>query len=291
MNVYPLRLTRNYWKIPLYCYHECTILCTTIMHYLENGSFSDDSSTRTCKSFNKLYPTSIEIHSFNMSQPYGLYGRLYYPDIIVIPDNEFRIQITFPLYHPTDFVVRCEGPTTLRYLIHLVCSIYRQIYQKEYETATPTPFFVSKKCSCRTDMVEYVQSMKIPDVNPNSTNGDVSDCPICYSALDTNIARLKCGHQFHIECLSQWVEKGKNQSCPCCRAPVRNCTVCNNTQTITVREEHIVIPTHLRPIHSQERNTTNGVYGIHTWDIENLRITSLYYNRILKILQVNVRGY
>eukprot|EP00941_MAST-03F_sp_MAST-3F-sp1_P003852 g3852.t1 len=46
----------------------------------------------------------------------------------------------------------------------------------------------------------------------------MTECPICCELLDTSIASLRCGHVYHKLCIEKWL-KGKNGSCPTCRAP------------------------------------------------------------------------
>jgi hypothetical protein len=44
---------------------------------------------------------------------------------------------------------------------------------------------------------------------------DDLECSICYQDDNTIVRRLKCGHEFHLECIDHWLSKKK--SCPICR--------------------------------------------------------------------------
>lgn len=57
------------------------------------------------------------------------------------------------------------------------------------------------------------------DIDLASSNSSLYDeCPICLEDLDKNIAFTNCGHQFHFECLSNWIYSQKKIifTCPSC---------------------------------------------------------------------------
>ena len=57
------------------------------------------------------------------------------------------------------------------------------------------------------------------DIDLTSSNSSSYDeCPICLEDLDKNIAITNCGHQFHFECLSNWIYSQKKIifTCPSC---------------------------------------------------------------------------
>lgn len=271
LSVYPLRMSRNYWKIPLYCYHECSSLCLIM-------------SSNSCPSKGKLYPTYIDIGTFCMEQPTGLFGRLYYPELEVIPDLEYFIEITFPMTCPTIVRVQKQQSTTLVELIQTIVGIYKSIYRHEEYTSTPTTFTIEQECVCASiDLKTFTSSKRV------DSHSFQEDCSICYNPNDEHVIRLDCNHEFHESCIHHWIEKGNGTSCPFCRQRILTCSECNNRGTITSVQEHIVLPPHLRPPFSG-RNFTNGEYGIHTYDVEDLRITSMFYNRQQRTLQLNVSG-
>ena len=59
-------------------------------------------------------------------------------------------------------------------------------------------------------------SLDIDLTSGNSSSYD--ECPICLEDLDKNIAITNCGHQFHFECLSNWIYSQKKIifTCPSC---------------------------------------------------------------------------
>lgn len=42
-------------------------------------------------------------------------------------------------------------------------------------------------------------------------------CDICGDVLDTNLAKLSCGHIFHYECIKTAYKYAKKTECPYCR--------------------------------------------------------------------------
>jgi hypothetical protein len=40
-------------------------------------------------------------------------------------------------------------------------------------------------------------------------------CAICWERMDDEVARLECGHEFHLDCLLEWWKR--DESCPYCR--------------------------------------------------------------------------
>ena len=47
-----------------------------------------------------------------------------------------------------------------------------------------------------------------------------NECPICLEYFNDKekLAKLKCGHVFHIECIKKWISRESN--CPTCRIKV-----------------------------------------------------------------------
>lgn len=57
------------------------------------------------------------------------------------------------------------------------------------------------------------------------------ECYICLEKIETDIATLNCGHKYHFDCISKWINK-KNDW--------RNvCTICTNIETEIVSIENI----------------------------------------------------
>jgi hypothetical protein len=284
MNIYPLRMSRSYWKIPLYCYHECCELCSFTSVYTdnyigvcENKNYNHD--TGKCNNYNKLFETCIDISSFNVSSPYGHSGQLYEPDLEVIPDNEFTILLTFPFTNPVEVDVKMKFPITIRILLDIIIQLYTNIYKEEEKTSDTTTVIIPIDCECVHINIKE---------NLKKCNESLKDCSICYNSLDcdSDPVQLKCNHMFHRNCIGDWIDKGKGVSCPLCRSSLYECDKCNNTRIVETTEEYAVIPIHLR--NSLFRNNTNGTYGIYMYDLDCLKITNMYYNRIKKLLQIKV---
>ena len=54
-------------------------------------------------------------------------------------------------------------------------------------------------------------------------NQDLGECTICIESLNQNkIVKLKCGHIFHFDCISQCV----NCKCPLCRSDISKDKIC-----------------------------------------------------------------
>jgi len=287
MQVCSLRRTRNYWKIPLYCYHECTSACEANVisnpYSIElslNESY--DRTTGKCNDYNKICSTSIDISAYDLSNPYGDIGRLYNPNVVVIPDSTFTILIDYPLNTPLEVSVNSTN-ITLRELIYIIQQIYIYIYSEEEKTATPTTFTIQKEC---TTCINIDLKRVLKDKH-NIKSGE-GDCSICYNTFNDDAIQLDCNHVFHKHCLDYWIDKGKGESCPLCRKAFSSCTSCNNTKTIETVEQHVVLPMDLRPDEDGLRNTTNGLFGIHSYDIDTLHISQLWYNKNHKLLQVFV---
>lgn len=281
-------MSRNYWKIPLYCHHDCTELCANSI-VIENDEISFgvnpnyNEDTGQCDYYNKLFPTNIHIASFDVSYPTGYYGKLYSPDLVVIPDHTFTIIAYFPFSDIVETVVHYTKSTTLRELLSLVRNIYENMYEEEERTATAEPFSITQDCECISmDLEGIIDSCEVEYDDKDDTS-----CSICYATLDTSVVNMKCNHVFHKKCIMDWINKGNGNSCPLCRCAFNTCTTCDNTRVVSTVQDYIVLPPHLREF-PQYRNTTNGVYGIHTCDLQSLYISNMIYNRVCKLLQLSI---
>jgi hypothetical protein len=284
MHRYPLRLSRNYWRIPLYALHQCTNECDV-----------------PCPATDCIVSTVIHLHDFNIASPQTQDGLLYDPDLLVIPDLSFTVLITFPFTHQAEIPLTVSEPVRLDELIEYIKTIYMMIYDVEERTATPTTFYTTTPCACvTTGLAIAPASSTSSSTMSNSTKKDENEgegggeedvgdvCSICHDEFgDITIgggvvSTRNCSHLFHGACLASWA-KVKN-TCPLCRVPL--CNRCDADRNILAEETHVVLPRHLRSI-ADYRNSTNGIYGIHTCDIENIIITDMYYNRMTKTLQVH----
>jgi len=290
--IQPIRTTRNSWPISLYCYHQCSDQkCSssiqqttnengdTIILFEQNAQYKDGK----CERNNIVYPTFIQLATYDYARPYGDEGPLYEPDQIVIPDNDFDIIVDFPLEHVTSIHVQSEGNCTLRKLLFLLRTTYEDIYRKEEDTATEETFILSKDCSCKEINLERL-------ITEQSEEGDIdSECSICYSALTGALSKLRCSHVFHTECLMHWITKGDGDKCPLCRTTLYECKENCSDGSISYSYTTRVIPPELRD--SPFRNRTNGIYCIYNYDYEQLIVEQIFYNRIQRKLYLEMSIY
>lgn len=295
--VYPLRTSRKDWAIPLYCVHECNILCQKIYsqdrkdnsrYYLvDNPKYKNGK----CPQQGKTEKTLISLTDFDMNNPKGFSGPLYNPNMIVIPDKSCSVFVDYPLSRKIEVKLKAsENGFTLKYLLFSLCSLYKFIYLEEERTAVPEIYTIKKRCQNCIDknVNEYIKYVK-----------DFSDfeCSICFEREieDTNnklsLSELQCTHTFHTHCILNWVETSYNDinpiKCPLCRQSLIKCDDCDSQGVIYHEYKGVVIPLCLRG-NITNRNTTNGMFGIYGYDIEDLVIQNLYYDRINKNLYLTI---
>ena len=103
--IYPLRTTSSIWKIKLYSKHICNDMCklayiqedlpdrTSIMFIVENPDYIDGK----CPYSMKLNTSSVQISTFDKTDPHTIDGELLFYNNIVIPDTQIYLNISFPL--------------------------------------------------------------------------------------------------------------------------------------------------------------------------------------------------
>ncbi len=288
MHIYPTRQTRHYWTIPLHSFHECNNTCVHRIQFNVEGTLEItpnphyNPDTNTCERHNMLYYANVPIHSYQFHLPRSIEGRLHNVDTPVIPDTEFSLFITFPMTTMVEVYLKMEHPLTLRELLEVVRQIYTQIYQDEERTAEPVVYEYMDECVCvQRNFRDFLETLRTPPPSP------IQECSICFSEMDIDSVRLSCNHFFHPSCILEWTQKGKGYKCPLCRSILLDCRECHNTQQVQRQEEYVVIPNHLRDS-ELERNHTNGLYGIYGHDLENLYLTHLRYNHLMKLLQLTI---
>ena len=290
--IYPIRKTTNEWKIPLYCIHICNEKCSKkyIRSTEDNNEYTyyiidnPEYINGKCNLFNKLEKTYIDIENYDTYDPKGANGPLYNPEEIVISDNSFLMNITFPLLNNIEVKINniSEEGLTLNNLIQCIKMIYIFIYEEEERTSTEQTFIIEIDCECynikHTDYL--IETTEIPK-NDN--------CSICYNNYKKKeISKLKCNHIFHKKCISKWLDT--SHTCPLCRQSIISCNLCNNTKIINLEYKCKVLPREFRE-DITNRNITNGIYGIWGYDLIDLILTELYYNRITNILNINVNSF
>jgi len=290
IRVYPIRTTRKKWKIPLYCYHNCSENCNILLvNDNENNDYvlleNPDYNNGKCSLSQKLQKTFVPISTFNINEPLGDNGPLYNSDEIVIPDNAFKVFFYYPLSYVFEIIV--ESPSargfTLKQLIYSIKNLYEFIYMEEERTATPQIYQLKKICtSCgNQNLSEYIKNI--------TEDFDKTDnCCICYNDYNDseNIAvKLKCNHIFHDNCIKKWLKN--SGTCPICRANIFECKNCDGSGIIYYNFTGIVIPIEERGTFLN-RNQTYGVFGIHSYDLEDLLIENLFYDNEKKQLYMNI---
>jgi hypothetical protein len=298
--VYPIRTSKEEWDIPLFSYHACTERCRLI--YVENKECNDDypcyrlmtntkynKMTKRCDKYDKIERTFINISDFDAAKPMGAFGALYEPDMIVIPDKSFMLYLTYPLTNHTCATIR--APTskgfTLTYLIYSIKMLYKFIYEEEARTALTQSHSIKYACKKCADIhtSDYMKHVSIKDIDKDA------ECAICYSLYSKNNKPIKigCQHVYHKSCIDTWIESkhDENATCPLCRASIRECDECDGRGYVLTQCDGAVIPIEHRG-NVTNRNNTDGLFGIHDFDMEDLVIDYLHYNRLDKTLSLIV---
>lgn len=252
----PFRMSRDYWKIPLY--------------YID--------LSRNDRSF--IDVATIPLNHYHHAEDSVIYGdelNIFELDELVIPDTDFTVLFTCPFREPVEIPVSLTSPATLRTLLTTLNNIMWQLYEIERNTSTATEHTVTFPCTHCSE--EHQRQFATLEDSKDDSGGD---CSICFAPIESCIS-LQCGHIFHRACAEIWLNKGA-PTCPLCRQHFVRCSRCNNTGMIEYTDSYVVIPRHL----SQIRNDTNGVYGIRTLHHEDLAIDALWYNNVNHMLQVFV---
>jgi hypothetical protein len=276
MYYYPKRFKQAYWSIPLHCHHWCNkFLCAYTIDTSNldiqvnlNPSYKDGK----CELYNKVIKTGIHLESYSFDNPFTLTGPLYKYDEIVIPTSSFDLYIDTPLTNPQTIPVSSSHHGfTLNELIYIIQQCYIELYNQEESTASVSEFNLTRECPC----VNWDLKDSLVEFDATTT----ADCSICYSPFEEKVCRMKCGHEFHLNCIKSWVEKGQGKNCPLCRNAIKYCEECENKEEIQYTWSGVVIPEDIRE--DTYRNTTDGRYGIYTYDLKHLILTDIYYNRNL----------
>jgi hypothetical protein len=287
VRVYPIRTTKKEWDIPLFCYHNCTKSCSHIIikdesdirRYIlvDNPNYINNECPRN----NKLEKTFVPLHSFNIENPTGGNGLLYDPNMIVIPDKSFYIELLFPLSIPVYICIDSQSTqgVTLSELIHTIKIIYKYIYEEEERTSTPRTYNLTKSCSKCSEKKIHENISYVKDIVKNK------ECSICYTEYENSAVQLNCKHIFHYNCILRWLNT--SNTCPLCRSYVINCDICDGSGVIHYNYTGSVIPLEYRG-NILNRNTTDGIFGIYGYDFEDLIIENMHYNRQKKTLNISI---
>ena len=279
MRIYPIRTTRNKWTINTYGIHECNQGCETIVFH--RGEYIDVRINpryinNACERSKEVEKSSIQLYTFNKNNPLCDNGRLVNPDEVVIPDKSFSVNIDFPLSYVLSIEIHTSQHFTKKDLIYAIKTLYKFIYDEEERTATPQMYRLNKICSdCNLEsLLNHTENVEVDD-----------DCSICYNSLKEDSIKLRCSHTFHRTCISQWIKT--SPTCPMCRTNVFLCTNCNGTGVIFYYFNGVVIPLEQRG-EVINRNSSNGIFGIHSYDFESLILSDMVYDRRKKNLTFKI---
>ena len=282
MRIYPIRTSRNQWNIKIFCNHMCNHRCETIITNREDDliciSINPSFINNTCNLSGTLENGTINLNDFDKNNPMCENGPLVNPDEVVIVDKSFSLNINFPLSYVFTMEIRASQEFTKRHLIYFIKNLYKFIYDEEERTATPQLYKLNKICSnCNLQSLETFSE----DVRHDD------ECSICFNSLNEDSLKLKCSHMFHKACITQWI--ANSATCPICRHNIFMCTNCNGTRIVFYYFRGIVIPLDQRGAQIN-RNISNGIFGIHSYDFEDLILSNMIYDRINKNLILNISG-
>jgi len=289
IRIYPIRTSRKKWEIKLYQHHLCTENCNIKISIADDNpneiiiSHNPLYINNKCEKYNKVERIYIQLAKFNPLNAYiGDNGILCDADKIVIPDNSFKIHLYFPLSQIVEINISSDSNGfTLRELIKYIKNLYEYIYEEEERTSTQHVYQLKKYCySCnQKDISNYINNYQIID--------DSGECSICYSnyTVDEKVTKLRCNHIYHNGCVEEWFKT--SGTCPLCRSNVFECENCDGSGIINYQFTGVVVPLSERGL-NLNRNTTNGVFGIYDYDLDDLIIESLNYDRLKKTLYMNI---
>jgi len=278
--IYPLRMSRASWRIPLRAYHFCNDNCPVINH----------NHIVDCPYKNKIEPTFIMFRNYDINQEVDYdrdiiteIGILHQPDEIVIKDREIKIVIDFPLTSLCEKKVKSRSVDgfTRKQLIYEIIKCYQEVYIEEEKTATSQIHEITKSCECRNKKSSQYLSRLFYTSN-------IPSCSICTRNYHSRLHAYKtsCSHIFHKSCIEKWAETDKKKSCPICRSPLIVCSDCKNTGLKTSYITSVVVPREYR--NGYLRNPTNGIHGIHMVDYENLILHDIKYNKINNVVNLKM---
>ena len=279
MRIYPIRTTRDKWNIHIYCHHKCSPECETIA--VDRGGYIEVSLNPSyinniCKLENTIEQSFVKLCSYDRNNPMCNNGPLVNPYEIVITDTTFTVAIDFPLSYSLTIKIQASRMFTKKDLIFAIKTLYKFIYEEEERTATPQMYRLNKICS-------NCNLKSLSDVSDEAKVED--DCCICYGSLNHDSIKLRCSHIFHKSCISEWIKQ--SVTCPICRANIFACSNCDGSGVIFYYFTGVVIPFEQRG-ETINRNASNGIFGIHSYDFESLILTDMVYDNVKKTLTFNI---
>lgn len=296
--IYPLRTSSTEWKIKLYTHHICSDKCrfintsehfdgATIIFYTENPLYKDEK----CEYYGTNQLSSVKISEFNKNIPNAIDGYLLYSEQIVIPDREIYVLIDMPIDHPIKIKIKSanEFGFTLSELIHQIKNIYQWIYTEEERTTIEQEFLINIMCDCGAFPKKCLYDKCTINYESNESNeSNDNTCSICLEKIKEECAVLKCQHYFHLECIEKWIEED-GKTCPLCRNSLyEKCDKCDGKEWFEFYYKGKILPSIFRGFNIT-RNKTYGRFGIDVYDLEDLILESMSYNRVSKLLSLNIK--
>jgi hypothetical protein len=191
--------------------------------------------------------------------------------------QELTVHVRFPLSLNVSFHRTMESrEISRRTLLSLIAELYEEIYQVEEVTAPVYTYTALQRCDVCLD--KPLDASLVQNAKPEK-------CSICLEeGTDTQL--IKCSHTFHGECIRTWL--ADNVSCPLCRESVHVCENCNGTQVLVNEFTASVLPLEHRL--DGYRNDTDGLFGIYRYDLDDLWIDDLFYNRLTQSLELSLHA-
>ena len=303
--IYPIRFTRKSWHIGLYSLHNCAHRCNyNVVRDKKNKKFiikekNTSNGDNVCNKKNQIENTIISINNYDINNPKGLFGnKLYLANQIVIPRKEFYIILDFPI--KKKLKIKITEPLgegfTLKEVLYAIQISYKNIYRVEEETSTRQQYLIIANCDeCKTinlkkTLVPVLNNERSNNERTNNerSNNEENICCICQDKIDYNQNIVKtnnCIHEFHKECMEDWITNG-GKNCPICRKNIKNCDTCKGYGYHTIFYEGSVLPIEYR--NNEPRISTDGVYGIYDYYLEDLYIHLLKFNNLTGELNVYI---
>lgn len=67
----------------------------------------------------------------------------------------------------------------------------------------------------------------------------MTECYICLDIIENNIATVSCGHEYHFDCLSEWIKKKNDWR--------KVCVICTDIETEILSIKNIQNTTNILP--------------------------------------------
>lgn len=277
-STYPMRTSKDKYKIPLARRHMCSVNCSLCIYEDENGVLQIQPNPQFVNGRCE-YSETYEWTVANIADPVNWSGieRL---NEVVIPDSSFSFTISFPLQNPRTITVKSQTSSgfTRKDILTIIQAFYSETYNTESATATQNTIEITTICgNCITATIDdNISSIEL---------SDKQTCSVCLEELQGPCSRLICGHNYHYTCIRGWTDTG-NTTCPLCRSQIIDCSVCHGMKTVS--ETYTAAVPERESVPFGGRVLTDGQYGIYNYYLEDLALSNIIYNRRERKLSVEV---